>query len=211
MRNAQGPPSRPHWTKAAGRFGHSHVCPERPPVFAFFPAATSPRITLRRWPAHPGACPEVAPEGRYQALGPQAQEVAARLQSWGQTEGRLLSEWRWVRTGASVQGRGHQCPQSAGKLPARSSPNPSRYEPQPQPSSILLNPRIPAWASLPPCRMIHLEEFSPALTAGGGGACRVILAALPGHLLHLPPLGPAVLEPHLQGEGLEELGKRGRD
>lgn len=48
-----------------------------------------PHITLSEYSAYLQENPEGVPEGRYQALGPWAQRLAAQLQSWRQTERRL--------------------------------------------------------------------------------------------------------------------------
>lgn len=65
-----GPPESAPLDQNGGEIGPLPRLSKKTPVFTFLLAAMSPRITLRRWSAHPEECPEVAPEGRYQALGP---------------------------------------------------------------------------------------------------------------------------------------------
>lgn len=71
-----------------------------------------PRMILRRGSAHLAVCLEGAPEGRQQAPGPWAQQVAAQQQSWRQTERRLYFEWSLDTDGASGPGKGQTLPPS---------------------------------------------------------------------------------------------------
>lgn len=58
-----------------------------PPVFTvFLLSLPSFPVILRRGSTHLAVCLEGAPEGRYQAPGPWAQQVAAQQQSWRQRE-----------------------------------------------------------------------------------------------------------------------------
>lgn len=60
---------------------------KKDPLSHCLPSCHSRAVNPQKVVTHLEECPEAAPEGRCQALGPRAQWGAARVQSWRQSEG----------------------------------------------------------------------------------------------------------------------------